>query len=83
MSYYGTHGEAKALISEIELSENTHSSSGSPILHGRSTPGGAADVAKPHAETLMVGRLRAGIKTPKTRTDSLTRHYGSTGSGAQ
>jgi hypothetical protein len=75
MSFYGSHSEAKSIIASIELSENTHSSTGSPILMGRSTPGGAADAAKPHAETLMPGRLRAGIKKPKTRTDSLTRKY--------
>jgi hypothetical protein len=83
MSFFGSHAEAKAVIAEIELSENTRSNTGSAILHGHSTPGGAANSAKPHAENLMPGRLRAGIKTPKTRTDTLTRHYGSTGSGAK
>jgi hypothetical protein len=75
MSYFGSHAEAKAVIATVELSENTHSNTGSPILLGRSTPGGAADAAKPHSETLMPGRLRAGIKKPRTRTDSLTRKY--------
>lgn len=75
MSYFGSCADVKATISAIELSENTHSNTGSPILAGRSTPGGAADAAKPHSETLMPGRLRAGIKKPKTRTDSLTRKY--------
>jgi hypothetical protein len=75
MSYYGSKSDARACIAEIELSENTHSNTGSAILAGYSTPGGAANSAKPHAETLMPGRLRAGIKKPRTRTDSLTRKY--------
>lgn len=80
MSFLGSKSEARAIIAEIELSENTHSNSGSAILKGYSTPGGAANSAKPSGETLMPGRLRAGIKKPRTRTDSLTRSYGSTGS---
>lgn len=83
MSFYGSHSEAKSIIAEIEVSENTRSAKGSAILHGHSMPGGAAHAAKPHSETLMPGRLRAGINKPRTRTDTLVRHYGSTGSGAQ
>lgn len=75
MSYPQDCAHVKATIAAIEESENTHSSSGSKILAGHDTPGGAANVAKPHAETLMPGRLRAGIKTPRTRTDKLTRKY--------
>jgi hypothetical protein len=78
MSYLGSHTDAKACISEIELSENTRSSAGSAILHGYDHPGGAAQSAKPAGETLMPGRLRAGIKKPRTRTDTLTRLYGAT-----
>jgi len=80
MSYYGRKSDAKADIESVEVSEYSRSNSGSPILHGSSKPGGAADMAKPSGETLMPGRLRAGIATPKTRTDTLTRSYGSTGS---
>jgi hypothetical protein len=80
MSFHGTKGEARGIIGEIELS-NTHGSGGtSPILHGASSPGGAANHAKPSGETQIVGRLRAGIKTPRTRTDSLTRKYAASGS---
>jgi len=75
MSYFGSHSDAKACIAGVELSENTRSNTGSAILAGYNTPGGAANVAKPSGETLMPGRLRAGIKKPKTRTDSLTRKY--------
>lgn len=75
MSYLGSKADVKACIAEIELSENTHSNTGSAILNGYSTPGGAAMKAKPSGETLMPGRLRAGIKKPRTRTDSLTRKY--------
>lgn len=73
MSFYGSKSEAVSIISQVEESENTHSSTGSKILNGHSTPGGAAEKAKPAGETLRVGRLRAGINTPKTKTDSLTR----------
>lgn len=83
MSYLGSCADAVSTIHTIEESENTHSSMGSKILSGSSTPGGAANSAKPAKETLMVGRLRAGIKTPITRTDSLTRKYASTGSGGE
>ena len=75
MSYLGSCADVKSTISAIEEGENTHSSSGSKILAGSDTPGGAANSAKPHKETLMPGRLRAGIKTPRTRTDKLTRKY--------
>jgi len=78
MSFFGLISDAHACIEHVELSENTHSNTGSPILHGRSTPGGAADSAKPSGEVLQPGRLRAGIKTPRTRTDTLTRLYAAT-----
>jgi hypothetical protein len=79
MSYPCSKADARAAISEIELS-HTHGSDGtSPILHGASSPGGAAHMAKPAHEVQIVGRLRAGIKKPKTRTDSLTRHYAASG----
>lgn len=86
MSFYGSHAEAKACIAEVEVSENTHSSSGSKILAGHNHPHageGNAYHDKPSGETLMPGRLRAGIKTPLTRTDTLTRKYASTGSGGE
>lgn len=76
MSFHGTMSDAKGNIASVELSENTRTSSGtSPILKGASSPGGAASKAKPAGETLQVGRLRAGIKTPKTATDTLRRKY--------
>ncbi len=81
MSYYGSCADVKATIAAIEESENTHSNVGSNTLHGSSTPGGAANSDVPSHETWVVGRLRKGIKTPRTRTDTLTRKYGSTGSG--
>lgn len=80
MSFLGSHQDAKNIIAGIELSENTRSSAGSMILKGHDNPGGAASGTTPAKETLMPGRLRKGIKTPKTRTDSLTRKYASTGS---
>jgi hypothetical protein len=83
MSYMGTKHDVQACIAEIEESENTHSNRGSAILHGYSTEQGGPKNEVPAKETLHVGRLRKGIKTPRTRTDTLTRHYGSTGSGAQ
>jgi hypothetical protein len=74
MSYLGSKSDAVAAIASVELSENTRTSSGtSPILHGASGPGGAAAKAKPAGEVQVVGRLRAGIKTPLTATDSLKR----------
>lgn len=80
MSFLGSKGEARSIISEIELSPTTGASGTSPILRGASSPGGAANSAKPAGETQQVGRLRAGIKTPRTRTDSLTRKYAASGS---
>lgn len=80
MSFMGSKSEARAIISEIELSR-THGNDGtSPILHGSSSPGGAAMKAKPSGETQIVGRLRHGIKSPRTRTDSLVRKYAASGS---
>lgn len=79
MSFYGLISDAKAVIHEVEVSLNIgHSTGGatSPIHKGADTPGGAAMHAKNHNETQRVGRLRAGINKPKTRTDSLTRKYG-------
>lgn len=81
MSYPCTLADNKAAVASIEVSENTRSSSGSKILAGYDSPGGAASGTKPAVEVQMVGRLRAGIKTPKTRTDKLTRKYASTASG--
>jgi len=81
MSFLGSKGDARGIISDIEVS-NTHGSGGtSPILRGASSPGGAASsrASVPAGETQQVGRLRKGIKTPRTRTDSLTRRYASTG----
>lgn len=76
MSYLGTMSDARAAIASVEASENSRTSSGtSPILAGSDNPGGAASGTKPAGQTQQVGRLRAGINTPKTRTDSLTRKY--------
>lgn len=68
MSFYGSHGEAKSIIASIELSENTHSNSGSKILSGHGSPGGAAEKAKPAGETMSQKRTKL-----KTATDSLVR----------
>jgi hypothetical protein len=82
MSYLGSCADVKREIAEIECSENTHSSSGSKIYAGHSHPGGATNMDDKAAnEVLMTGRLRAGIKTPRTRTDKLERKYASTGTG--
>lgn len=76
MSFPGSLSDAKGNIASVELSENTRTSSGtSPIYKGVDTPGGMANSAKPAHETQQVGRLRAGINKPKTRTDKLTRKY--------
>lgn len=74
MSFLGSKSDAVAAIASVEVSENTRTSSGtSPVLHGASGPGGAAAKAKPAGEVQIVGRLRAGINKPLTKTDSLTR----------
>jgi hypothetical protein len=83
MSYSQSHATAIAEMAAIEESDNTHSNVGSAILHGYSSEQGGPKGEVPAGETLMPGRLRKGIKTPRTRTDTLTRHYGSTGSGAK
>lgn len=79
MSYSGSKSDARAAISDIELSATTGSGNSSPIRDGASGPGGAASKTKPAGEVQQVGRLRAGIKTPRTRTDSLTRKYAASG----
>jgi len=79
MSFLGSKSEARSIISEIELSHTHGADNTSPILKGASSPGGAANSAKPAGETQRVGRLRAGINTPRTRTDSLTRKYAASG----
>jgi len=75
MSYYGTCADVKATIAAIEESENTHSNTGSPILHGSSMPGGAANGKAPSGATMMPKRTKM-----HTRTDTLTRKYAATGS---
>lgn len=80
MSFLGSKAEARAIISDIQVDSAQGSGGTSPILRGASSPGGAANSAKPAGETQIVGRLRAGIKTPRTRTDSLTRKYAASGS---
>jgi hypothetical protein len=81
MSFLGSKGDARAIISEIEVSDTHGAGNTSPILNGASGPGGAASKAKPAGETQVVGRLRAGINKPKTRTDTLTRLYAATPRG--
>ena len=83
MSYFGRHAEAHADIMGVEVSEYSRSNEGSKILHGHETLEGAAKGTKPATETLMPGRLRAGISKPLTSTDTLRRNYGSTGSGGE
>jgi hypothetical protein len=83
MSFYGLMEDAHAAIHKVELSNDIgHSKGGasSPIHAGSDTPGGAAMHAKPSGETQHVGRLRAGIKSPKTATDTLRRKYAASGS---
>lgn len=81
MSFAQPFSEARSIIRNIEQDESQGSGNTSPILSGASTPGGAAEKAKPSGEVLQPGRLRAGIKTPRTRTDSLTRKYAASGGG--
>jgi hypothetical protein len=80
MSYFGSKSQAYSDIASVELSENSRSNSGSAILAGHSGPGGAAAKTKAAGEVQVVGRLRAGINKPRTRTDSLTRKYAASGS---
>lgn len=76
MSYFGNLLSAvKSEIASVEESENTHSARGSAILAGHDHPGGATNGIKPASETLDPGRLRAGIKKPRTSTDTLRRKY--------
>lgn len=77
MSYLGSMSDAKAAIASVELSENTRTSSGSsPVRDGSNGPGGAAvQLAGGTAKEWTVGRLRAGIKTPKTKHSGLVRKY--------
>lgn len=70
MSFFGSFAEAKSLIAQVEVSENTHSNSGSKILAGHSSPGGAAEGHPPAHETMTQKRTKL-----RTRTDSLTRKY--------
>lgn len=76
MSYPCSRADAIAVISEIEESENTHSNSGSSILHGSSSPGGAASGTAPASGVLEQKRTKL-----HRRTSELTRSYGSTASG--
>jgi hypothetical protein len=80
MSFSGTKAEARAIFTDIEHDSSLGSAGTSPILHGASGPGGAASKAKPAGEVQQVGRLRAGINKPRTRTDTLTRKYAASGS---
>lgn len=74
MSYFGNKlADVHAELANLEESENTRSARGSAILAGHDHPGGATTGTKPAVETLQPGRLRAGIKKPRTRTDTLTR----------
>ena len=79
MSFFGSFSEAKSIVHEIEVSNDVGHSKGkesSKIYSGHESPGVENRLA---SETLQPGRLRAGIKTPKTRVDKLTRKYASTG----
>lgn len=80
MSFSGLIADARNQISMIELSDTHGSGNTSKIRDGHSTPGGAANATAPAGEVQQVGRLRKGIKTPRTRTDSLTRKYAASGS---
>lgn len=82
MSFLGSISDARAIIHEVEVSNDVgHSKGGatSPILNGASGPGGAASGTTPAGEVQHVGRLRKGFKTPRTRTDKLTRKYAASG----
>ncbi len=76
MSYYGSCADVHAEIAKIEESENTHSNTGSKILHGESTPGGAANGKAPSNATMTQKRTKLHV-----RTGELTRAYGSTAAG--
>lgn len=79
MSFLGSKSDARAIISEIELSPTTGAEGTSKIRDGVSSPGGAAAHARNASETQIVGRLRHGIKSPRTATDSLRRKYAASG----
>lgn len=79
MSFAQPKSEARSIIAGIEMSPTTGSAGTSKIRDGVSSPGGAAAHTPNAGQTQMVGRLRAGIKTPRTRTDSLTRRYAASG----
>lgn len=68
MSYPCSVADAKASIASIELSESSRSNTGSKILNGSSTPGGAANGNKASGETMTQVRTKL-----KTKTDSLRR----------
>lgn len=79
MSFLGTKAQARADIASVQVDTGSIGSGAtSPILNGASSPGGAANGHVPSNETQQVGRLRKGIKTPKTRTGELTRLYAAT-----
>jgi hypothetical protein len=73
MSYPCSKSDAESTIASIELSENTRSNMGSNILHGSTTPGGAANGKAPSNAVMTQKRTKL-----HTRTDELTRLYGAT-----
>lgn len=73
MGYFGNMSDAKANIREVEVTDSSGLRSATSPVEAGSEHNGVENV--PAKETLHVGRLRAGIKTPRTRTDKLTRKY--------
>lgn len=76
MSYHGNLSDAREAIHSVESSHDIGHSKGKPSSKagkGHTSPGPSNT---PAGETQHVGRLRQGVKTPKTRTGTLTRKYG-------
>ena len=71
MSYPCSVSDNRATVDQIEMTIDRMGTS--PILHGTSSPGGAANHAKPASENMTLRRTKAHV-----RTESLTRKYAST-----
>lgn len=60
MSFLGSKGEARSIISEIETSDTHGSGGSSPVLNGQSSGGGAK---KPAGETMQQKRTSLKVAT--------------------
>lgn len=74
MGFYGSFNDAKNAHGVEEGGPTGRNTPTSPVRDGTSSPGGAANGTAANA-VQMVGRLRHGINTPRTRTNELTRKY--------